>query len=149
MIHRYRHLAIFLMATCAHLPGAAAPNALGTWRCAHNSYSDQPCTGGKAIDVADPRSNADRRASDAVTRRDRAAADALERERLQRETLARRDGRPIVFGKAPVEPAPSSGRHEAKPNKKTKKGEKSAKEPSYFTAYDPQAGGAPATKRKK
>ena len=141
MIDRYRPFAIFLIAACAHLTGAAGPNPLGTWRCANNSYSDQPCPGGKAIDASDPRSAADRRAAEAATRRERSAAEALERQRLKREALARRGSQPIVIGKAPAAPE----RQATKPDKKKKK--KSGREPEYFTAHDPEA--AHSNKRKK
>lgn len=111
-----------------------AQNASGTWRCG-SSYVDQPCADGNAIKAADPRSVDDRRAQDAATRRARATADALERERLQREAQARRDGRPIVIGK-PSAASPSPGIPASQPRKG--KVRKSGKAPEYFTARDPQ-----------
>ncbi len=130
-------IAFFLIAACVHLTGPAAANASETWRCG-NSYSDQPCPGGKAIDASDPRNSADRRAADAATRRDRAAADTLERERLRREAMARQQSQPIVIAKERVavsQPKPHAG--------KKKRGRR---EPEYFTAHDPEAA---LKKRKK
>ncbi len=82
-----------------------------------------------------------------ATRRDRAAADALERERLKAEALARRDSRPIVIGSnAPAEPAPAH--HTARPARKKAKG---GKEPEYFTAHgtDADAEAKPDKRTKK
>ena len=78
-----RTLAIFSMAICAHLAGAATAGAQ-TWRCG-NTYTDQPCQGGKAVDVDDSRSEADRRASDAATRRAAVQSTQMERTRLKLE----------------------------------------------------------------
>ncbi|CAN5861091.1 hypothetical protein BH11PSE13_BH11PSE13_12720 [soil metagenome] len=67
-------------------PGAQ-PNAQGTWRCG-NTYTDQPCKGGNEVKVDDSRSEADRRAADAATRRNERRADELEHSRLGREKAA-------------------------------------------------------------
>lgn len=84
-------IAIFLIASFAHLAGAAAQNAQGTWRCG-NTYTDQPCKGGKEVSVDDARSDADRRAADAATRRNERRADELERSRLKLDRdVAERD----------------------------------------------------------
>lgn len=129
--------AIILIAIYAHMTGAAAQTASETWRCG-NSYSDQPCPGGKAVEAADPRSSADRRAADADTRRDRASAEVLERDRLRRDAVARRQSQPIVIAREPVAGPPP------KPLEAKKK--KGRKEPEYFTAHDPEAA---LKKRKK
>lgn len=138
MIVRYRQFAIFLIATCACLTGVAGQNATATWRCG-NSYGDQACASGKTVEAADLPSAADRRARDAATRRERATADALEHDRLQREAQARRESRPIVIGKTPPAPAISA----PKPGKTVRK---TGKAPEYFTAHGPQAA---SEKRKK
>lgn len=84
-------IAIFLIAGCAHLAPAAAQNASGTWRCG-STYTDQPCKGGKAVEVNDARSEADRRAADAATRRAEKRADELERSRVKLDRdVAERD----------------------------------------------------------
>ena len=80
-------VAIFLIAICAPLAGAAAAHTAETWRCG-NTYTDQPCKGGKAVDVDDSRSEADRRASDAATRRAEVRSAELERTRLKLENDA-------------------------------------------------------------
>lgn len=86
----HRATAIFLIATSAYLAPAAAQNSSGTWRCG-NSYSDQPCKGGKAVEVDDARSEADRSAADSATRHAEKRGDELERSRtkLDREVAAR------------------------------------------------------------
>jgi hypothetical protein len=86
-----RTIAIFLIAGYAHLAPAAAQNASGTWRCG-NTYTDQPCKGGKPVEVNDARSEADRRAADAATRRNEKRADELERSRVKLDRdVAERD----------------------------------------------------------
>ncbi|RZL67267.1 MAG: hypothetical protein EOP77_05360 [Variovorax sp.] len=84
-------IAIFLIASCAHLAPAAAQNASGAWRCG-NTYTDQPCKNGKPVDVDDRRSDADRRAADAATRGAEKRADELERSRVKLDRdVAERD----------------------------------------------------------
>lgn len=68
--------------------GASARNAEQTWRCGNNTYSDQPCEGGKTVKVNDHRSDEDRRAADAGTRSTQTQADRLERSRLSLEKAA-------------------------------------------------------------
>ena len=71
-------IALVLIAASAHLTMASAQNAPETWRCG-NTYTDEPCKGGKAINVDDTRSEADRKASDLSTRRAEVRGDQLER----------------------------------------------------------------------
>lgn len=75
-------IAIFLIACCPYVSTATAQNSQGTWRCG-NTYTDQPCKGGNPVNVDDARSDADRRAADAATRRNERRADDLERSRLK------------------------------------------------------------------
>ncbi len=86
-------IAIFLISACAHMAPASAQIAQGTWRCG-NTYTDQPCKGGKEVSIDDARSEADRQAADSATRRNERRADELERSRvkLDRE-VARADRR--------------------------------------------------------
>ena len=126
--------AIFLIAASALSTGAAAQNASQTWRCG-NQYSDQPCAGGRVMSVDDARSDAERRRTDAATRGAQRSADQLERERLRREALAQREGRPIVI------PTPHTGAAPAEPKATGKKKHKRGKESEYFTARE---AGAPA-----
>lgn len=85
--------AIFLIASYAQLSTATAQNSQGTWRCG-NTYTDQPCKGGKEVSVDDSRSEADRRAADAATRHNERRAGELERSRLKLDRdVAERDRR--------------------------------------------------------
>jgi hypothetical protein len=64
-------------------PSASAQGSTA-YRCG-NTYGDQPCAGGKRLKVDDARSDEDRRAAEAATRRNEARADQLERSRLALE----------------------------------------------------------------
>lgn len=78
---------IFAAAATAAAAPTGQPGAQGTWRCG-NTYTDQPCKGGSEVKVDDSRSESDRRAADAATRRNEVRADELERSRLGREKVA-------------------------------------------------------------
>jgi hypothetical protein len=60
------------------------------WRCgaAASSYSDSPCTNGRAVDVADPRSAADVQNGRDDTQRMQALADRMRSQRLADEAHA-------------------------------------------------------------
>ena len=79
-------IAIFSIAAGICSAGAAAQGA-NTWRCG-NTYSDQPCEGGRTVKVDDRRSDEDRRAADAGTRSAQTQADRMERNRLSLEKAA-------------------------------------------------------------
>ncbi|WP_369630044.1 MULTISPECIES: hypothetical protein [unclassified Variovorax] len=85
-------IAIFSIALSAASMGASAQ----TWRCG-NTYSDQPCEGGRTVKVDDQRSDADRKASEDATRRNEHSAGRLARHRESqaREALGRRS--PTTF----------------------------------------------------
>jgi len=78
--------AILSVAIGACLMSAAAQGT-GTWRCG-NTYSDQPCEGGRTVKVDDRRSDEDRRAADAGIRSAQTQADRMERSRLSLEKAA-------------------------------------------------------------
>lgn len=78
--------AIFSIAIGVCSADAAAQGA-NTWRCG-NTYSDQPCEGGRTVKVDDRRSDEDRRAADAGTRGVQTQADRMERNRLSLEKAA-------------------------------------------------------------
>jgi len=78
--------AIFSIAIGVCSAGAAAQGA-NTWRCG-NTYSDQPCEGGRTVKVDDRRSDENRRAADAGTRGVQTQADRMERNRLSLEKAA-------------------------------------------------------------
>lgn len=144
MTHRIRPIiAIFLIAGGAQLAGAAGQNDSQVWRCAGNRYADRPCPGGQALDAADPRSDADRRAADAATRRDHAQAQALERDRLRRAGQARREGGAIVLDARRAGPPATMQAPAPKPKQGGKRGKKAGPAPEYFTAAGPKAPKAP------
>jgi hypothetical protein len=73
--------ALLLAAACA------SPQAQTIYRCG-NSYGSQPCADGKPLEAAPAPSNADRAQAAANSRRDAQMADALQKDRLRRETQA-------------------------------------------------------------
>ncbi len=108
---------------------AAEPGAAGTWRCG-NTYTDQPCKGGKAIDFEDPRSAAQKREADGATLQAREAADRLERERIRQESVAsRRKATLIGDPPGPAQPKRMLA--------KTERKNRSRQQPDYFSAHDP------------
>ena len=80
-------MAVFAIA----LSAAAMDASAQTWRCG-NTYSDQPCEGGRTVKVEDRRSDADRKASEDAARRNERSADRLARSRqsLEREAVGQR-----------------------------------------------------------
>ena len=116
---------------------AAAGNI---WRCG-NSYSDTPCDGGTQLDAQAPPSAKDRRQRDAGTRRDQAAADRMQRERLELEAKPRQA---LVIG-PPAREAASA--NPLKPEKKKKNAR--PKKPDGFVATYANPTAQPAEKKKK
>ncbi len=84
-----RNLALLILA-CICL----ASQAQTVWRCGPDgrTYSAEPCANGAAVDVSDPRSDAEREAARAVTNREREALKTLAAERHQRDQEARARG---------------------------------------------------------
>jgi len=78
---------LFLVACGTFWMPAAAQGRFETYRCG-NTYTDRPCEGGRQLAVDDARTESDRRAADAATRRAEARADQLERIRLSQEKEA-------------------------------------------------------------
>lgn len=141
-------IAILGIALGMHLAGATAARAAETWRCG-NTYTDQPCAGGKPVAVEDARSPNAASENEAQTRRAAAAADRMERDRRRQEQIAARQ-QPTVFENKPrtasfVQPATAASMGRGK----KKKG--ANKEPEFFTAHDAQAAAAatPTKKKKK
>jgi len=77
-----------LAPSAATVPDALPPDKQ-VWRCG-SSYSARPCAGAdaKPLDVADPRSDAQRRQSQELTARDKRLAAWYEAARRQREAIA-------------------------------------------------------------
>ena len=106
------------------LLGGTLASAQNVYRCG-NSYGHQPCADGRAVDVSDPRSAAQKAQADAATQRNAQAADTMEKTR-QREEALQRAHRPA--------PPPPKAAASAPAKHKTKK-----KAPEYFTAATPPA----------
>ena len=95
---------------------AGAP-ALGqdapVYRCG-NTYQAKPCAGGLPVDVADPRSEAQRREAEAARQRDAALARQMSAERRAAEREAARSGGAANLGPraapAPAKPAPAGAK---------------------------------------
>ena len=75
-----------LAPSAATVPDALPPDKL-VYRCG-NTYSSRTCGDAKPLDVADPRSDAQRRQADELTARDKRLAAWLEAQRHERETAA-------------------------------------------------------------
>ena len=80
------------------------------YRCG-NTYQAKPCAGGVPVDVADPRSEAQRREAEAARQRDAALARQMSAERRAAEREAARSGGAANLGPraapAPAKPAPA------------------------------------------
>lgn len=90
------------------------------YRCG-NSYSQQPCAGGTAIDADDKRSSEQRKAHDAAVRRERQEADRLEKERIKTEAAAlraARDAQPKGTGHEATKPPAAGTKPKARQKKK-------------------------------
>lgn len=77
--------AIFLIASCALSTGAQCQEV---FRCG-DSYSQKPCANAVVVNVDDARSPAQKAEADAVTRRELASANAMEKARLKEEAQLR------------------------------------------------------------
>ena len=138
-------LAIFL------LPAQAQT----VFRCA-NAYSHVPCPGAVEVNADDPRSAAQRQASDAATQRDVNAVKALEAERLKQEKLAAAQETAARKKAEKAEKAKQAS--DAKAAKKatakdaharrSKKSANHAKKPDYFVATVDKPKAAPDAKPK-
>jgi hypothetical protein len=118
-----------LSTTWATLPSAAATQ---TWRCG-NTYTDQPCKGGRSIDNDDARAPEQKREADATAREARALADRMERDRLRQEAAASRTARAVLIEDKSPKPATPKLAIE------THKKKKDRQHPDYFSARDPDA----------
>jgi hypothetical protein len=89
-----RSVGTILIGLCANFAplavGAGGASAQAIYRCADNSYSQQPCDGGRPVRVDDPRTPQQQKDSVLAARREAAMADAMEKSRLQRQAQAER-----------------------------------------------------------
>ncbi len=128
-----RLIAAFFLAASAVPAGVAAQNV---YRCG-NAYNQKPCADGVAVDVQDKRTPEQKAESDALIKRDSAAANAMENSRLKEEAQQRADNARLAAAmanktttKQKGEPADSTAR--AQKNKAKKKSTAKKKEPAFF-----------------
>ncbi len=129
----HKKTAMFLI--CAATAGWIAPAAAqNIYRCG-DSYSQQPCPGGKLVPVEDARSASQKSDTSQAAVRDAKAADAMEKARLKEEA------KPAQA----IMPAPKA--EQPAPEERTSVVEGKARKPAYFTAVKP--GETKAKKKKK
>ena len=131
-MNRYLPIALLCAATGWMAPAAAED----IYRCG-DSYSQQPCAGGKLVAASDTRSASQKAQTDQATKRDAKSADAMERARLKEE------GKPAPVGMPLAKP-----QEVAQETKKPVAVDK-AKKPAHFTAVSPKKPGDGPTKKKK
>ena len=132
--------AAFFIACCVLSTGAQSQNV---YRCG-DTYSQKPCADAVVVDVGDPRSPAQKSQADAETRRESAAANAMEKARLKEEAQMRSDRAKLARSQAkktatPAQNAASAAEtaHTGTAAKQAKKSHaKKKKEPEFFTAHD-------------
>lgn len=132
---RKMHLC-FLLAIA--LGGSTPGWAQTIYRCGE-SYSQQPCPGGKEIQADDPRSAGQRSQTSEAARRDAQAADAMEKARLKEEAKPAQAILPPARVETPEQPPGPAGAAAM------------AKKPAHFTAVSPakKATAQPGKKKKK
>lgn len=118
---------------------AASAGAQTVYRCGDGgrSYTQQPCAGGQAVDVSDPRSAEDRAQGEQAARRDAELADRWARERRAREAGVKPVGAGGIDGLRHPPPPAAPVQPTAKPKKHGKP--KKAK-PVHIVAPPPPAG---------
>jgi len=108
------------------------------YRCG-NSYSQQPCPGGTAIDTSDQRTPEQRKAAADGAQHQRRTADTLEKQRVKDEVSASRAAQQIekaeqaAAAKRAAQQA-AQQKEKAREQKTTRTGRR--QEPRYFTARD-------------
>ena len=89
-------VATVLIALCAIPTCAIGQNV---YRCG-NAYSQKPCADGVVVDVQDARTAEQKAESDALIKRDSAAANAMEKARLKEEAQQRADNAKLAAAAA-------------------------------------------------
>jgi len=116
------------------LPLAVAASAQTVYRCG-NSYSQQPCPGGNAIDASDRRTPAQRKAAEDGAKHERRTADTLEKQRVKEEESVARAAQQVEKAEqAAAAKRAAQKAAEEKEKKVTRTGRR--QEPRYFTARD-------------
>ena len=99
--------------------GPALAQDAPVYRCG-NSYQASPCAGGVPVDVADPRSDAQRREAESARQRDAALARQMIAERRAAEREAARSGGPANLGPRAAPAAAKSASAAGKAHKQPK-----------------------------
>jgi protein subunit release factor B len=141
------HFAIVYVALCALSTGATGQNV---FKCG-NAYSQKPCAEGVVLDVQDARTAEQKAASDALIKRDSAAANAMEKARLKEEAQQRADNAKwaATVAKKSKTSESTEGAVSDHTTKVKKKSVKKKKEPDYFrtqTATKPSRKASSASK---
>jgi hypothetical protein len=132
MAHKARILVLVLAAAAT----AGVADAQPVYRCG-DSYSQQPCPGGKLVETDDPRSASQRAQTTEAARRDGKLADRMEKARLKEEAKPA----PAVI----LAPSSGTGPQPAKPASAPR----TEKKPAQFTADSPAAKGDAVSGKKK
>jgi hypothetical protein len=131
-------IAAIFVAFCALSTGAQSQNV---YRCG-DTYSQKPCADAVVVDVSDPRTPAQKASADAETRRELAAANAMEKGRLKDEAQMRSEGAKQTPSRAKktaslvqnATPASDASHTDAARKPASKSHTKKKKEPEFFTA---------------
>jgi len=137
MFHQARVLCLLACVAGWSTPGVTQP----VYRCSDNSYSNKPCPGGKEVDVADPRTSAQREQAIDAARRDSKVAEELEKSRLKQEAAAAKATQaamPLPVAEPPLESASDRTYSAAR-----------AKKAASFKAVAPKKAGEPKAAKKK
>ena len=126
-------IAVLCLAASGWIAPAAAQNI---YRCG-DSYSEQPCPGGKLVPADDARTATQRSQTSLASERDAKAADAMEKARLKEEAKPAQ----AVMPPAKPEEIPQEERKTVVEGK--------AKKPAYFTAVARKPSDSQAKKKKK
>lgn len=130
--------AAFFIACCALSTGVQSQKV---YRCG-DTYSQKPCADAVVIDVGDPRSQTQKARADAETRRELAAANAMEKARLKEEAQMRSGPAKLAPSQAKKTASPAQNAAPAAdvshtggaPKQAPKSHTKKKKEPEFFTA---------------
>lgn len=134
MFHQARVLCLLACVAGWSIQGLTQP----VYRCG-DTYTNQPCPGGREVQADDPRTPAQRAQTAEAAKRDARLADEMEKTRLKQEA------------KAPVPPtlSPPAAEPAPEPASDRTSSPMRAKKPAYFTAVSPKKPGTKPTKVAK
>lgn len=136
---------IVLIASGVISTGASGQNV---YRCG-SSYSQKPCPDAVVVEVADPRSEAQKAQADAKTRRETAQVQAIEKAHEKEEAQRRIAQAKLVAAdqkKASLKAKETDGTAKAKKTQGASKTQRMKKEPESFVAQAPADKTKPAAK---